>query len=189
MTIKQRKRLGIFCGASPGKDERYALLAEELGDFMVSQGWDLVYGGASVGLMGMMANAVLRRGGQVFGVIPQFMIDVELAHRQLTQLDVVDSMHERKFRMYQLSDGFLALPGGIGTLDELFEILTWGQLGRHQKPCALWNRDQYFHHQLQQLQVMVQEGFLQEHDLKRLQVFQQVSHLVSFLSSGASEKD
>lgn len=176
-----RTRLCIFCGSSIGKSEKYKDLVEKLGKLMVKHKIDLVYGGASVGLMGHLADAVLKAGGQVFGVIPKFMMDVELAHQGLTQLDIVDSMHERKHRMYDLSHAFLAIPGGIGTLDELCEILTWSQLERHQKFCAILNFDGYFQFLLKQLDVMVEEGFLKWGDRKGLHVFQQVEEIGDLL--------
>lgn len=130
-------KLCVFCGASTGKSPAYRLAAIELGHAMADAGIGLVYGGASVGLMGAVADAVLERGGEVIGVIPRFLADKELAHKKLTRLHVVGSMHQRKAMMASLADGFIALPGGLGTLEELFEIWTWGQLGHHQKPCAL----------------------------------------------------
>lgn len=171
------KRLGVFCGAAVGKTGIYKEMVQNLGAWMVQNHIDLVYGGASVGLMGVLADAVLEGGGAVYGVIPRFMLEVELAHSQLTELIIVDSMHERKFKMYELSDAFLALPGGLGTLDELCEILTWGQLGRHQKPCGLFDYRQYYSFFLQQLTHMTDEGFLRQGDRERLRVFQSVEEI------------
>ena len=130
-------RLCVFCGSSPGRTADYAVAARRLGALLASRGIGLVYGGGNVGLMGLVADAVLADGGEVIGVIPRALVDRELAHGRLTELVVVDTMHERKQRMHDLSDGFIALPGGFGTLDELFEALTWGQLGMHRKPCGL----------------------------------------------------
>jgi uncharacterized protein (TIGR00730 family) len=130
-------RLCVFCGSSPGRSSAYATAARRLGAIFARRGIGLVYGGGNVGLMGVVADAVLADGGEVVGVIPRALVDRELAHARLSELVVVDTMHERKQRMHDLSDGFIALPGGFGTLDELFEALTWAQLGMHKKPCGL----------------------------------------------------
>jgi uncharacterized protein (TIGR00730 family) len=130
-------RLCVFCGSSPGRSPAYATAARQLGAIFARRGIGLVYGGGNVGLMGVVADAVLAGGGEVVGVIPRALVDRELAHARLSELVVVDTMHERKQRMHDLSDGFIALPGGFGTLDELFEALTWAQLGMHKKPCGL----------------------------------------------------
>ncbi len=133
------KRLCVFCGSSPGADPAFADAAISLGRTLGLSGIELVYGGGNVGLMGILADAVLESGGRVIGVIPQFLLAKELGHRGVTDLRIVGSMHERKALMADLSDGFLALPGGFGTLDEFCEILTWAQLGLHSKPCGLLN--------------------------------------------------
>src|SRR5436305_12813716 len=156
------KRLCVFCGSSTGLNPRYADEATILGALLVRRGWSLVYGGGHVGLMGVLADAVLAAGGEAVGVIPQALVDRELAHGGLTRLDVVASMHERKARMADLSDGFLALPGGFGTADELFEILTWAQLGLHHKPIGLLNVAVYFDLLLAWLDQCVREGFIKE---------------------------
>jgi uncharacterized protein (TIGR00730 family) len=140
------KRICVFCGSSPGSHPRYAEAARHLGQLLASQGIGLVYGGAMVGLMGEVANAVLSAGGEVHGVIPDALRDREIAHRSITHLHHVRTMHDRKALMYDLSDAFIALPGGMGTLDELCEILTWAQLGLHKKPCGLINIAGYFNH-------------------------------------------
>jgi uncharacterized protein (TIGR00730 family) len=127
----------VFCGSSPGRRPAYAAAARQLGGLLARRGIGLVYGGGKVGLMGVVADAVLAEGGEVIGIIPRALVDRELAHDALTRLIVVDSMHERKRRMHDISDAFVALPGGFGTLDELFETLTWAQLAMHRKPCGL----------------------------------------------------
>lgn len=134
----------VFCGGNPGVRPIYTAAATRLGTALARRGLALVYGGASVGLMGAVADATLAGGGEVFGVLPDFMIKREIAHPGLTRLELVGSMHERKLRMGELSDAFVALPGGFGTLDELFEVLTWAQLGLHQKPMALLDVDGYW---------------------------------------------
>jgi uncharacterized protein (TIGR00730 family) len=137
-------RICVFCGSSPGSDAAFAAAAERLGRVLAEQQLGLVYGGASVGLMGRLADAALAAGGEVIGVIPRALVDQEVAHHGLADLRVVSSMHERKALMADLADAFVALPGGLGTLDELFEILTWAQLGLHHKPIGLLDVGGYF---------------------------------------------
>ncbi|SMF64923.1 hypothetical protein SAMN05661091_0116 [Paenibacillus uliginis N3/975] len=138
------KRIAVFCGSSDGASPAYKEGAVQLGKELARRGITLVYGGASVGIMGTVADAVLEAGGQVIGVIPQMLEDREISHRNLTELIVVGSMHERKTKMSDLADGFIALPGGPGTLEEFFEIFTWAQLGLHQKPCGILNVNGYY---------------------------------------------
>jgi len=138
------KRICVFSGSSPGADVAYRAAATDLGSRLADRGIELVFGGASVGLMGVVADAALEGGGRVIGVIPQSLVDREVAHPALTELRVVDSMHERKAVMAELSDAFVALPGGVGTLEELFEVYTWNQLGLHAKPLGLFNVRGYF---------------------------------------------
>ncbi|HSP96919.1 MAG TPA: TIGR00730 family Rossman fold protein [Candidatus Dormibacteraeota bacterium] len=138
------RRLCVFCGSSPGGADDFSLAAERLGRALAAAGIGLVYGGASVGLMGRLADSALAAGGEVVGVIPRALVDQEVAHHGLADLRIVASMHERKALMADLADGFVALPGGLGTLDELFEILTWAQLGLHGKPVGLLDVGGYF---------------------------------------------
>lgn len=154
------KRISVFCGASEGARPAYAESARQLGAELVSRGLGLVYGGCAVGIMGVLANAVLRHGGEVIGVIPQTLATRELAHPGLTELRVVSSMHERKATMASLADGFIALPGGLGTLEETFEILTWAQLGIHAKPIGVLNVEGYWDGLRQLLTQAVAEGFV-----------------------------
>ena len=137
-------KICVYCGSSPGKNPAYSLAAQSLAKAMCERGIGLVYGGAAVGVMGVIANAVLEAGGEAIGVIPRSLAVKEVAHTNLTELHVVASMHERKAMMAELADGFVALPGGWGTLEEIFEILTWAQLGFHDKPCALLNIEGYY---------------------------------------------
>lgn len=161
------KRVCVYCGSSSGKRPEYLESARTLGRELVRRGIGLVYGGARIGLMGEIANTVLTCGGEVTGIMPQGLVDREVAHRGLTELRVVDSMHERKAFMADLSDGFIALPGGLGTLEELFEILTWSQLGLHKKPCALLNVQGYYDSLSLLLEHAVKEGFVKplHHDM------------------------
>jgi uncharacterized protein (TIGR00730 family) len=153
-------RYCVFSGSSWGTGEEYAQTADRLGALLVQAGIGLVYGGASVGLMGTVADAVLRAGGEVIGVIPQSLVDKEVAHNGLRDLRITSSMHERKALMAELSDGFIALPGGIGTLEELFEIWTWAQLGHHKKPCGLLNVKGFYDGLNSFLDNVVNESFL-----------------------------
>lgn len=154
------KKVCVFCGSSMGKDQALVDSAQQLGVSLAQKEIGLVYGGGSVGLMGVIADSVLENKGQVWGIIPQFLADWEVAHKDLTHLEVVVSMHERKKRMYDLSDAFLVLPGGIGTLDEFFEVLTWSQLGLHQKPIYLINEKGFYDAAVQHLQHIHDQGFL-----------------------------
>jgi hypothetical protein len=144
LRIEIMNRICVFTGSSPGAHSEYANAAEKLGIELVSREYELVYGGANVGLMGVIADAVLSRGGKVTGVIPADLAAREIAHEGLSELRVVSSMHERKLVMSELSSAIIALPGGLGTLEELFEMLTWAQLGMHKKPCGLLNIRGYF---------------------------------------------
>ncbi|HEX6535858.1 MAG TPA: TIGR00730 family Rossman fold protein [Gemmatimonadaceae bacterium] len=150
----------VFCGSSLGANEGYRALARELGAMIASRGLRLVYGGGNVGLMGVLADAALAAGGEVVGVIPQHLVDREVAHAGLSDLRVVRSMHERKALMAELADGFVALPGGLGTMEEFFEIWTWGQLGLHRKPYALLDTAGFFDPLIAFLDRLVAERFL-----------------------------
>lgn len=154
------QRVCVFCGSSPGRGTVYVEAARRLARALTRKHIDLVYGGASVGVMGSLADAVLDLGGQVFGVIPKPLVDREKSHKHLTELHVVDDMHERKALMGALSDGFIALPGGLGTLEEFFEVLTWNQLGIHAKPCGLLNVGGYYDSLIELLDHSVEEQFV-----------------------------
>jgi uncharacterized protein (TIGR00730 family) len=153
-------RLCVFCGSNPGNAPAYRSLAAQLGQTLARQGIGLVYGGGRVGLMGALADATLEAGGEVIGVIPQALLDREIGHRGLTELRIVGSMHERKALMAELADGFVALPGGIGTLEELFEVWTWAQLGLHARPCGLLDVDRFFAPLISFLDHLVITGFV-----------------------------
>jgi uncharacterized protein (TIGR00730 family) len=163
-------RICVFCGSSVGANPKYLAEAKSLGLRIAGGGWGLVYGGTSIGLMGATADAALSGGAEVIGVLPQTLQDREIAHRGLTRLHLVGSMHERKALMASLSDAFIALPGGYGTLDEFFEIVTWAQLNIHSKPCLLINTDGYFDFLLRFLQHAAREDFVKQANLKLVQV-------------------
>ncbi|GFZ99374.1 TIGR00730 family Rossman fold protein [Dyella caseinilytica] len=152
--------LCVYCGSSPGKHPEYEESARAFGTAMAHRGIALVYGGGKVGLMGTVADAVLAAGGKVIGVIPRQLVEREVAHAGLTEMHVVETMHQRKTRMYELSDAFVALPGGFGTMDEMFEMLTWAQLGLHKYPCAFLNVRGYYTQLRQMMDHMVNEAFL-----------------------------
>lgn len=154
------RRVCVFCGSSPGKSPAYAAAARAMGGAIARRGLGLVYGGGSVGLMGIAADAALAAGGEVDGVIPEVLVRREVGHRALTRQHVVASMHERKARMADLADAFVALPGGMGTLEELAEILTWAQLGLHAKPCGLLDVNGYYDPLIAFFDRAVQDGFL-----------------------------
>jgi uncharacterized protein (TIGR00730 family) len=154
------KRISVFCGSSPGASSIYTDEAERLGIQLAKEGITLVYGGARVGIMGTVANAALQAGGDVIGVIPKMLMTREIAHTELTELIVVNTMHERKAKMEELSDGFIALPGGPGTMEEFFEVYTWAQLGEHQKPIGMLNSNNYYDKLLTFFDHMIEEQFL-----------------------------
>lgn len=156
------KRVCVFCGSKNGAKSEYLEAARQLGREMACRDLALVYGGADIGLMGSLANTVLESGGKVYGVIPKRMVDREIAHGSLTQLWVVDTMHERKMKMAELADAFIAMPGGLGTLEEIFEAVTWTQLQIHRKPCGLLNTNGYYDGLLAFLNHAVNEGFVRE---------------------------
>ena len=164
------KSICIYCGSSPGRLDAYAAAAIAVAEALVSRNIRLVYGGASIGIMGLVADQVLKLGGQVVGVIPKGLAHKEVAHQQLTELHITQSMHERKMRMAELADGFIALPGGIGTLEEFFEIWTWAQLGIHNKPCGLLNVEGYYDSLIGFLDHVLAEQFVKKHHHELLMV-------------------
>lgn len=160
----------VYCGSSTGRLEAYGAAAHTLAETLVNRNIRLIYGGAGIGIMGMVADRVLELGGQAVGVIPKALAHKEVAHPSLTELHVTASMHERKMRMAELADGFIALPGGIGTLEELFEIWTWAQLGFHQKPCGLLNVAGYYDALIHFLDHLAHEQFVKPHHRDMLMV-------------------
>jgi uncharacterized protein (TIGR00730 family) len=177
------RRLCVFCGSSEGNDPAYLQAARALGETLARSGIGLVYGGASVGLMGVLADAALVAGGEVTGVMPRALVEKEVAHSRLTDLRVVGSMHERKALMAELSDGFVALPGGIGTFEELFEVWTWAQLGHHTKSCALLNVRGFYDGLIAFLDKVVERGFMKGVHRSMLIVAQQPMELIERLEA------
>lgn len=154
--------LAVFCGSSTGNNIEYENATRAFGKFLALNNINVVYGGGRVGLMGILADSVLENGGKVHGVIPVKLQEKELAHTELTELSIVSNMHERKAMMAELSDGFVALPGGAGTLEEIFEVWTWAQLGIHDKPCAFLNTNKFYDKLIDMLNTMSDEGFLKK---------------------------
>ncbi|WP_280769451.1 TIGR00730 family Rossman fold protein [Salipaludibacillus daqingensis] len=162
------KSMAVFCGSSEGHDPIYMEKAKEFGTALAEEGWQLVYGGARVGCMGAMADAVLEAGGEVIGVMPEKLMENERAHEHLTTLHTVQTIHERKAMMMELSDGLVAFPGGTGTLEEWFEAFTWGIVGFHSKPCGVLNINGYYGPLISLLDHMVAEGFASEAAMKQI---------------------
>jgi uncharacterized protein (TIGR00730 family) len=175
------RRVCVYCGSSPGFDPVYKAAAIELGALLAAEGIGLVYGGGSIGLMGALADSVLANSGEVIGIIPHHLIAMEVGHRQLTSLIAVDSMHARKHQMADLSDAFIALPGGIGTAEELLEVFTWLQLDIHAKPVAILNINGYFDHLLQFLEHMEKSGFLKREHREMLIIERDGARLLDLL--------
>ena len=172
------KRVTVFCGSSFGTNEIYKTQAILLGNKLAEENIGLVYGGANVGLMGAVADGVLEKGGEVFGVLPNFLRSKEIAHDHLTELFLVETMHERKTKMNDLCDGVIALPGGFGTLEEFFEMLTWAQLGLHKKPIAILNIDGFYDSLITFIQTTVDKGFLKQVNQDMLIVSDNIEELL-----------
>lgn len=175
--------IAIFCGSSSGADPVYVESAKKMAAAIVDRDLRLVYGAGSVGLMGTVADEVLRLGGEVLGVIPQFLVDMEVGHTNLTELVVTETMHERKQVMAEASDGFIAMPGGIGTLEEIIEVFTWTQLGIHNKHCGLYNVQGYYDHLSALLGHMVEERFLKDSQGDRMYVGADAGALLDLVMS------
>ena len=177
------KSLGIFCGSNPGADPAYRAATVALAELLVAREITLVYGGGDVGLMGILADTVMAGGGRVIGVIPQSLVDREVAHRGITDLQIVDGMHQRKKKIYELCDAVVALPGGAGTLDELFEAFTWNQLGIHFRPSGILNVGGYYDPLIAWLDRAVEEGFLRRQQRELLVVEHTAGELLEALAS------
>ncbi len=177
------KRVCVFCGSSSGASPAYIEAAKKIGEVIAAKGLGLVYGGARCGLMGAVANAAIENGAEVIGVIPGALIEKEVAHVGVSDLRVVGSMHERKMLMSDLADAFIALPGGMGTLEELCEILTWAQLGLHRKPCGLLNVENYYHHLISYFDHATAEGFIRPEHRSLLVIEEEPQALIERLES------
>lgn len=177
------KSLCVYCGSSSGASPAYAVAARVLAAEMVKSGIALVYGGGKVGLMGVIADEIMRLGGNATGVIPQALLDKEVGHRGLSRLHVVKDMHERKAMMAELSDGFIAMPGGLGTLEELFEALTWAQLGLHEKPIGLLNVEGFYDGLIRFVQQLVEHGFVRAEQAALMMHESEVAALLRRFSS------
>ncbi len=178
--------IALYCGSRAGNKPIYRDTAIELAQHIATQGFGIVYGGASIGLMGQVADTVLEHGGEVVGVIPEFMLDYEIAHGQLTELHIVKSMHERKALMAERASAFIALPGGLGTFEEILEIATWGQLNQHQKPMIIYNVNRFYDALIAQLDHAVEEGFLPPQHRAKLIICEnpeQISNVIKNLNS------
>ena len=175
------KNICVFCGSSSGRDDRYAQMARAVGTFCAESGRRVVYGGGRVGLMGEVANAALEKGGEVIGIIPRHLQEREVAHLGLTQLEITGSMHERQKRMTDLSDAFIVLPGGLGTLAEFFEVVTWKQLGLHAKPIILLNHLEYWDFLIKAVGHSSAEGFLYQQDQSRFTIAADIGQLRQIL--------
>ncbi len=178
-----RRAICVFAGSSPGIDPAFLQAASDLGAALVARGYGLVYGGASVGLMGRIADTVLAAGGQVVGVIPDFLAGKEVAHASLTELKITSSMHERKDTMASLADGFVALPGGFGTLEEFCEVITWAQLRLHAKPCGLLNVNGYYDSLLRFLDTAVESRLLRPENRELVLVAPDAKRLLDRMES------
>ena len=178
--------IALYCGSRTGNKPIYRDTAIELAQHIATQGFGIVYGGASIGLMGQVADTVLEHGGEVVGVIPEFMLDYEIAHSQLTELHIFKSMHERKALMAERASAFIALPGGLGTFEEILEIATWGQLNQHQKPMIIYNVNRFYDALIAQLDHAVDEGFLPPQHRAKLIICEnpeQISNVIKNLNS------
>ncbi|OIJ12522.1 Rossman fold protein, TIGR00730 family [Anaerobacillus alkalilacustris] len=175
------KKVAVFCGSRTGHDPKYMEAAKQLGKKLAEAKIDLVYGGSMVGCMGAVADAVMEGGGEVIGVIPKKLAKIEVAHQNLTKLHIVETMHERKAMMADLADGFIALPGGSGTMEEWFEVLTWAQIGYHKKPCSLLNINDYYTPLISFFDHMIEQGFVNKEHKQLIIVENEIDKLINIL--------
>jgi uncharacterized protein (TIGR00730 family) len=179
--VKKVKRIAVYCGAAAGNNPAYGQIAEETATLLANSELELVYGGGKVGIMGIVADAMLKAGAKVTGVIPHFLFNMEVGHDEVTELIKVDTMHERKMLMFELSDAFLALPGGFGTMEELFEMLTWAQLGLHNKPICVLNSFGFYDGLKEQVNRMEQSGFLHKETKALLHFAETPAEAIAYL--------
>ena len=177
------KNIVVYCGSKTGTEPIFIDGAKALGKKICELNVNLIYGGAKIGLMGCIADTVLESGGKVIGVIPKFLSSKEVAHDQITEIILVDTMHERKSKLFELGDAFIAMPGGFGTLEELFEMLTWAQLGLHQKPIGILNINGYYDHLIEQISVLVEKGFVSEDNARMVIVASTADDLIDKIQS------
>ncbi len=177
------QRLAVFCGSNAGKNQEYEIAAKEMGKMLAEHHIGIVFGGGGIGLMGAVADAALENGGEVIGVIPEKLMAREVGHKGLTEMHVVKTMHERKAMMAMLSEGFVALPGGIGTIEEIIEVFTWHQIGYHNKPCAFLNTNGYYDKLFQFMDHAVSEGFLSASQRNELIIANSPDELMAKLQS------
>lgn len=177
------EKIAIYCGSKSGENPEYINKTKELAHHLVEQGIDVVYGGGNIGLMGVLADTMLKKGGKVYGVMPKHLVEMEVAHNGLTELQVVNTMHERKALIEKISDAFIAMPGGMGTLDEIAEIYTWSQLNLHTKPFGFYNIAGYYTHLLRFFKHANTEGFLKIEDLRRVRISENPQDLLEKLKN------
>ncbi len=182
------QNIAIYYGSSTGTNSIYTETANDVGIYLAKNNFKLVYGAGSVGLMGIVADAVLAKGGEVIGIIPQFLMDLEVGHTNLTELQITENMHDRKKIMCDIADGIIALPGGYGTLDELFEMLTWSQLGLHEMPIGILNINGFYNPLLAMVQKMVEEGFLKKENQDLIIVDENIGSLIEKMKSSERPK-
>ncbi|MGM0218619.1 TIGR00730 family Rossman fold protein [Enterococcus sp. AZ126] len=177
------KKMAVYCGASLGNKTIYQEQTKELGQWMSQNGYDLVYGGGNVGLMGILADTVIEKGGKVIGIMPSFLLERELAHQHITEMHEVRDMHERKRKMIDLADCYLALPGGPGTLEEISEVVSWGRVGEHQNPCIFFNVDGYYDLLADFFDKMVADGFLTQTDREKVFFSNSLEEIQQFIDT------
>jgi len=177
------KSISVFCGSSKGNDQKIIEESYQLGKTFAQQSITLVYGAAKIGIMGQVAQGTIDNGGDVIGIIPHFLKTKEIVHTQLTELIVTDNMHQRKVIMYDKSDGFIIIPGGFGTMDEFFEITTWGQLGLHTKPIGILNTNGYYDALIAQCKMMVERGFLKQENLDAIVIDNSIDGLLEKMNN------
>lgn len=177
------KKMAVYCGASKGNDPIYEESAKALGLWLIENNYTLVYGGGKSGLMGTIADTVIENEGEVIGVMPTFLMERELAHQQLSKMHIVADMHERKRKMIDLADSYLALPGGPGTLEEITEVISWGRIGEHKNPCIFFNVNGYYNHVAVFFDQMVSEGFLSKEDRSKVLFSDSLNEIKQFIDT------
>lgn len=175
-------KITVYCGSKLGKGEKYKECAQNIGKWIADQGHSLVYGGGKVGLMGAVADSVLENKGEVIGIIPTFLMKEEVTHRYIHKLTVVETMSERKYRMIQEGQAFIALPGGLGTLEELSEVISWARIGQNNKPCIIYNEGGYYNSLNKLFDTMTQEGFLDQEDREKIFFAESIEEIEEYIN-------